>query len=81
MYVRDRTEAEAAIHKENKGAQTLWVKDAKLFGFLEEHKDLQRNAPTTNWIWPFRDSPELKARLSLDLKRFSSRAMLLRWME
>jgi hypothetical protein len=82
MYVRDRTDGEASLYKANKASppKLVWVKDPQLFELLEEHRTLCSTASSSNWTWAFRDSCELKSRLSIDLKSFSSRGMLLRWM-
>lgn len=83
MYVRDRTEGDYGVWKKNPGVKltTPWVQDLTLLNFLDEHRKLVAASPTTNWIWTFRDSVELKARLSQDLRSFSGRAMLRRWLE
>jgi hypothetical protein len=80
FYVRDRTEAEYAIWKKNRGAvgNFAWVQDSKVFEFLDEHRTLVKAADATNWLWPFRDSVELKQRLADDLGAISRQALLRR---
>lgn len=47
-----------------------------LFNLIDDHQKLQKDSPHSNWIWPFRDSVELKARLTEDLRAYSGRAIL-----
>lgn len=86
FYVRDRTEAEYALWKKNQGADLKfgWVKDPKeyrVFELLDEHRSLVAGAAASNWIWPFRDSVDLKQRLTSDLGGVSKRALLARLLE
>ena len=82
MYVRDRTAGEYSIWRKNPGVpiKHAWVKDGALFPFLDQHANLAADAPGTNFLWPFRDSIELKERLSLDFKTICYRALLARWL-
>jgi hypothetical protein len=71
VYVRDRLEADFASWRKNKEKedfQPLWTtrEELGLFHLLKEARNLegQRN----NWIWTFRNSVELKARLAIDFK-------------
>jgi len=81
MYVRDRTEAEAGLRRRNPGLRTNWVGDEKLFSLLEQHRSLTADASSSNWLWTFRDSLELKARLAEDLRAYSSSGMMRKWLE
>lgn len=87
FYVRDKTEADFGTWKRMKGDAALklaWVKDPRqhgLFDLLEEHRTLQAGAPSTNWYWTFRDSVDLKQRLTTDLGRTSRTATLRRLLE
>jgi hypothetical protein len=78
FYARDRTLAEHSIWRANRGLppKFAWVKDATLFPFIEEHSALVRAAGASNWLWPFRDSVELKQRLADDLGGLSRPALL-----
>jgi hypothetical protein len=82
LYVRDRTEGEFGVWKKN-GAKidVRWVQDRRLFEFLDEHRKLVAGTPSSNWFWTYRDSVDLKARVSADLRGFSSKALLLKWLE
>lgn len=87
VYVRDRTDADFGTWKANKDKSDLklgWVKDSRqyrLFELLDEHRALSAEAPTTNWYWPFRDSVDLKERLTSDFGEVSRRAKLRRLIE
>ncbi len=82
MYVRDRLEGEHAVWKRNpSGVNLAWTKDPEIFDFLEEHRQLVAKEPRSNWYWTFRDSVELKQRLSADLGGFSRQTLLKRMME
>jgi hypothetical protein len=80
MYVRDRLEADAALHKKNRGAKLNfgWVSDdsQQLFALLDEHRKLVKKAAESNWLWTFRDSVELKSILRKDFKDKSNRATM-----
>jgi hypothetical protein len=82
VYARDRLLGDHQVWKNATRAGTTvpklpWV-DADQYGIFElltEHMKLSPgNDP--NWVWPFRDSVELKSRLSLDLGAVSRRAKL-----
>jgi hypothetical protein len=81
MFVRDRLEADYSIWRSNNKNPTLklsWCKeqeDWKIFGLLQEHRKLTNDSnKKNNWLWFFRDSIELKQRLSLDFKETFARA-------
>lgn len=78
FYVRDRTEGEYSTWKKNGGKveEFAWVQDARVFELLEQHRNLVKDAGTTNWLWPFRDSVDLKLRLTDDLGGISRQAIL-----
>jgi uncharacterized protein DUF4062 len=85
LYARDRLCADYSVWRQNrKKVSSLkfpWVgndkNDLGLFDLLEDHRKLASKSKTTNWLWSFRDSIELKARIGLDLRK-QSRALLLR---
>lgn len=61
FYVRDRLEAEYCAWKKNKRKddfKRVWVEDAGLFAFLEEHRQLR--AKENNWFSIFTNSLDLK---------------------
>jgi hypothetical protein len=75
MFVRDRLEADYSLYqknrKDNPNLKLLWCKeqkDWKLFDLLEEHRKLSKKDAHNNWVWTFRDSTELKNRLTLEFK-------------
>ena len=73
MYVRDRLEADYAIWKSNAEKSNLnlaWCKsqkDWKIFEFIEAHRKLTE-VGGNNWFWIFRNSIELKERITRDFK-------------
>ena len=80
MFVRDRLEADYAIWRSNNKNPELklsWCKerdDWKIFELLEDHRKLTNGENAkNNWLWVFRDSIELKQRLSLDFKEAFAR--------
>ena len=83
FYARDRLLADHALWVKAKrgGApppELPWVKETKdhrIFEFLAEHMQLSPG-DDPNWVWPFRDSVELKQRLAFDLGGVSRRARL-----
>jgi hypothetical protein len=81
MFVRDRLEADYNIWKSNgrnPELKLLWCKelnDRKIFNLLEEHRTLVNGSGQNNWIWPFRDSIELKGRLTVEFKNSFNRAL------
>jgi hypothetical protein len=87
MYVRDRLDADFSVWRANGASTSLqlpWVRKAQDFGLfelIEEHSALIETSPTSNWKWTFRDSVELKQRISFDLRRQSARAILKRLVE
>jgi hypothetical protein len=81
LYARDRLLGEHSTWKQPGGGfKPVWVTDVKLLSFLDEHMKLAADAPTSNWVWPFRDSVELTTRLGFDFKSASNRAILNKWM-
>jgi hypothetical protein len=79
MFVRDRLEADYNIWQKN-GKKTevelSWCKeqrDWKIFDLLEEHRKLAKNHAHSNWFWTFRDSIEMKQRLTLEFKEAFAR--------
>jgi hypothetical protein len=70
MFVRDRLEADYATHKRNKGSHIdlPWCDDQQMFGLLDEHRKLTDDKSKNNWLWTFRDSVELKDRLTLEFR-------------
>lgn len=82
MYVRDRLEGDYATWKAG-GTKFGWVRDAAdapIFTLLDEHKKLVAGDDKSNWVWPFKDLVDLKARIALDLKATSSRALIMKWL-
>ncbi len=83
FYARDRLLAEHQLWTNAKRAglalpKLPWVIDPKDYGvfeFLTEYKELSPGSDP-NWVWPFRDSVELKQRLTYDLGGVSRRARL-----
>jgi len=73
MYVRDRLEADFQVWKKNRDTKPRlsWIKDGDegIFQLLDEHRQLQAEATTTNWYWAFQDSLQLKDRLRIDLAK------------
>ncbi len=81
LYARDRLLGEhAAWKRTGSGFKPAWVKDVELLTFLDEHMRLAADVPASNWVWPFKDSVELTARLGFDFKSASNRAILNKWM-
>lgn len=82
LYVRDRLEADYSLWKQNEKSSDLrfsWVREKRdhgLFELMEEHRKLLRARKHSNWVWTFRDSVELKDRISRDLASQSGRATL-----
>jgi hypothetical protein len=70
-YARDRLLGDWQVWKDNGRSTTnlrlRWTQDERLLSFLDEIKSL--GPKNLNWVWPFRDSIELKARLAKDLAR------------
>lgn len=75
-YVRDQLLAEYQIWKKDPSFEGRWVrdKDKGVFGLIKEIEPLRKGR--SNWLWPFRDVVELKARLSKDLAVESATALL-----
>ncbi len=81
LYARDRLLGEHASWKRTgAGFTPAWVKDMELLSFLDEHMALAADLPASNWVWAFKDSVELTARLAIDFKFASNRAILNKWM-
>jgi Domain of unknown function (DUF4062) len=85
VYVRDRLQADHATWRRNTGGKVDlgWVRDPGdhgIFHLLDAHEKLVAAEPKSNWVWGFRDSVELRARIAFDLKAISSRALLTRWL-
>lgn len=81
FYVRDRTGAEHGLWRKDKANfKPRWVREPKLFEFLEAHQapPAAPGATTTNWFTAFRDSVDLKQILSKDLRAQSKPALLRR---
>ncbi len=87
MYVRDRLEADFTIWRNNGKRPDLsfaWCKDGKdhrIFEILDEHRKLVEGSAQSNWLWVFKDSVELKARLGVDFKRDLTRAIVTKLFE
>jgi hypothetical protein len=86
MYVRDRLEAEYSVWHKNRSAPDFkypWSKEdhLRLFEILAEHRDLAKAGAQSNWLWIFKDSVELKARLAVDFKTQITRALVTRLSE
>ncbi len=89
MYARDRLLGEYSVWKRNGGAKGptnlkfVWIPsdNEPIFSFIHEHQTLVAGAPESNWLWSFRDSYELKDRLSVDFRARSSPALLRRLIE
>jgi hypothetical protein len=79
MYVRDRLETDYTIWKKNKekkmNLSLVKEGDEKIFDLLKKHKSLLSTSQN-NWCWTFRDSLELKERISKDFKIHSKKALL-----
>jgi hypothetical protein len=81
MYVRDRLEADYKIwcdNRQNPDLKLAWCKepkDWKIFELLQEHRQLEREGVTSNWLWPFADSVQLKQRMKADFKAALARAV------
>jgi hypothetical protein len=82
FYVRDRLLSDLQVWRNAVKAKIdvpklPWV-DADQYGIFEMLTDHMRLSPgdDPNWVWPFRDSVELKSRLALDLGAVSRRAKL-----
>jgi hypothetical protein len=73
MYVRDRLEADFTVWKKNREHREKlsfpWCEDGKLFDLIGEHRKLTDERSQSNWLWTFRDSVELKARLRADFRQ------------
>lgn len=85
FYVRDRCAADYSVwrtanKKAAKPSKLSWVdeKDYGVFRLLLEHEN---QATTPNWYWAFRDSVELKRRLTIDLGRESRSAITRRMLQ
>jgi hypothetical protein len=80
MYVRDRLEADYSFWKKNsrqKGLYFAWCKephDQRLFCLLDEHSKLMPDEPRSNWIALYKDSADLKDKLTRDLRDAFARA-------
>jgi hypothetical protein len=87
MYVRDRLEADFVVWRNNSKRPDLsfaWCKDGKdhrIFEILDEHRKLVEGSAQSNWLWVFKDSVELKARLAVDFKKDLARATVTRLFE
>lgn len=87
FYARDRLFAEYPMWKKTKDKSLLtfnWVKqpaDFGLFEFIAEHEGLTKGLARSNWLWQFRDSVELRQRISIDLHAVSRRRALRRLLE
>ena len=69
FYVRDRLAGEYGMWKKNAKSTFRWVRydrDHGLFDMIQEREKLDV-AGGDNWYWSFRDSVELKRRMSRDL--------------
>jgi len=82
MFVRDRLEADYSTWKKNvqkPDLELLWCrdkKDWKIFELLEEHRKLTNDGSNkNNWHWIYRDSIELKGRLTIEFKDSFARAV------
>jgi hypothetical protein len=82
FYVRDRLLAEYRLWLDNREATFSWVKkeDHGLFELMAEHDKLEKG-DKSNWITPFPDSVELKARIAFDLKKRSRKLLLRKLLE
>jgi hypothetical protein len=79
MYVRDRLEADYVIWKKNQRRKNLklaWVPKGnfRIFELLEAHRT-QVELKSGNWLWTFRNSTELKRRLTKDFADAFARVM------
>ncbi|MDC3962530.1 DUF4062 domain-containing protein [Polyangium jinanense] len=89
MYVRDRLLGEYSVWKKNGGpsgsatVKFAWVPrdNERIFNFVHEHQALVSGSPDSNWLWAFKDSCELKERVSIDFRARSAPAMLRRLIE
>lgn len=89
FYVRDRLLAEYDLWRACKTTEAQdalplrWVQkeQRRIFELMAEHFDLYeaaRDGDRTNWMWPFRDSIELKGRIALDLQIMARKATMRR---
>lgn len=62
FFVRDRLEADYTTYKKNPEARLAWIdrKDIGLLELLAEHRRLDPNIPSSNWVTFFRSSIDLK---------------------
>ena len=80
VYIRDRLDADYTTWKTNKKNKKLsfedlklpWAKDVELLEFLDEYRNLVPEG--RNWVWPFRNSVDLKNRVCADLSAYSGEA-------
>lgn len=79
MFVRDRLEGDYTIWAHNRKNSDLilsWCKETKdwrIFELLEEHRKLTRERANSNWIYIFKDAPELKRFLVREFKDLIAR--------
>lgn len=77
-FVRDRLEADYSHYKKTGKTEGLsWIdkKDIKIFEILEQHKKLSNNEKN-NWYFLFKNSLDIKTRLSIEFKNNFSQIRL-----
>jgi hypothetical protein len=86
FYARDKLLGDYAVWRRDHDARLDWVKDERqrrVFELLEARESRLRSglagadAPS-NWVWPFRDSLELKERVAKDLRAVARAATMRR---
>lgn len=86
FYARDKLLGDYAVWRRDHDARLEWVKDERqrrVFELLEARESTLRgglagaDAPS-NWVWPFRDSLELKERAAKDLRAVARAATMRR---